>query len=259
MPLSRRRLLHLGGAALGAGLLSAGCSSVGPGAGQVASAARTEVARFSTSRRLGALPEGWRQHITRPDRPVTGYALDQLDGRTVLHAQGDSATSGVRCELGIDPADLAARPWLRWDWRVDRFPAQATVTDDDLDDSPARLVLGFGGDASRLSLRDRLFADQVELFTGEALPFATLCYVWDGLAPREQVLPYARSSRIRYLVVDSGRAGEGRWLQHRRHMVDDYQRVFGEMPGPLLSVGVLTDSDDLKGPAEAWYGDLVIE
>ena len=34
------------------------------------------------------------------------------------------------------------------------------------DDCPARLILAFGGDDTRLPLRDRLFYEQVELFTG---------------------------------------------------------------------------------------------
>lgn len=251
----RRQLLRLGtvasGAwALGAGLLAGGCAGVVPGG-----PARSAVAPFSTSNRLGALPDGWRQHITRPDRPVTRYALGRIDQRTALHAVSDSATSGVRCDVDID---LAGRHWLQWDWRVDKIARDATVADDDSDDSPARVVLGFDGDISRLSLRDRLFADQVELFTGEALPYATLCYVWDGQAAPETVLRYGRSSRIRYLVVESGAAGTGRWLPYRRDVVADYQGVFGEPPGKLLSVGVLTDSDDLKGLAEAWFGDLVL-
>jgi len=250
----RRRLLRLGGAALGTaatGLLASGCTSIAP-----TGPARSDVPRFSTSDRLGSLPEGWRLHVTRPDRPVTAYGLAQSDGRTALHAIAQNATSGVRCDVDID---LAERPWLRWEWRVNQIPAEATVADDDVDDSPARLVLGFAGDPGRLTLRDRLFADQVELFTGGALPFATLCYVWDGQAAREAVLPYARSGRIRYLVVESGSGGLGQWHAYRRNVVADYQRVYGEPPGRLIGVGVLTDSDDLKGSAEAWYGDLVIE
>ncbi len=239
----------MGGVAV-AGLLASGCASVAR-----QGLARNAVVPFSTSPQLGALPDGWRRHITRPDRPVTRYALERIDERTALHAVADSATSGVRCDVDID---IASQRWLRWDWRVDNMPPDATVADDDSDDSPARVVLGFDGDLSRLSLRDRLFADQVELFTGEALPYATLCYVWDGQAAPETVLPYARSSRIRYLVVQSGAVGTGRWLPYKRDVVADYQRVFGEPPARLLSVGVLTDSDDLKGPAEAWFGDLVL-
>lgn len=245
----RRQWLRLGGAALAGA--SAGCATRGP-----AVPARSDVPPFSSSPQLGGLPEGWRLHVTRPDRPVTAYGLAQADGRTALHALAQSSTSGVRCDVDID---LTERPWLRWEWRVDQIPAAATVADDDQDDSPARLVLGFAGDHRRLPLRDRLFADQVELFTGGVLPFATLCYVWDGQAARETVLPYARSGRIRYLVVESGTGGLGQWHAYRRNVAADYQRVYGEPPGRLIGVGVLTDSDDLKGSAEAWYGDLVIE
>lgn len=250
----RRRLLRLGGGALAtaaAGLLGSGCSSLRP-----AEPARSEVTRFSDSEAIGGLPAGWRLHVTRPDKPVTRYGLQRIDGRTALHAVAESATSGVRCDVDID---LAQRPWLRWDWRVDALPAEATAADDDADDSPARLVLGFAGDMGRLALRDRLFGDQVELFTGQVLPFATLCYTWDGQVPAGTVLPYARSGRIRYLVAESGSANIGRWLSYRRNLVEDFQRVYGEPPGRLIGVGVLTDSDDLKGRAEAWYGDLVIE
>lgn len=250
----RRRLLRLGGAALaaaGSGLLGAGCSSLAPPA-----PARSDVPRFSTSPNLGGLPDGFRLQVTRPDRPVTAYALQAIDGRTALHALAASSTSGVRCDVDID---LAERPWLTWSWRVDAIHPQATMGDDDADDSPARLVLGFAGDMRRLNLRDRLFGDQVELFTGNVLPFATLCYAWDALAAPETVLPYARSGRIRYLVVESGSGNTGRWLSYRRNLVDDFQRIYGEPPGRLIGVGVLTDSDDLKGRAEAWYGDLVIE
>lgn len=247
----RRQLLGAA-AAVGAGsLLGAGCASTAPGG-----PARSDVVPFSTSDRIGALPDGWQLHVTRPDRPVTGYSLQHIDNRVALRAQSLGGTSGVRCDVDID---LAERPWLRWEWRVNQVPAEATVADDDRDDSPARVVLGFAGDSARLSLRDRLFADQVELFTGQPLPFATLCYAWDGQAAPETVLPYARSSRIRYLVVESGNAGAGQWHAYRRNVVADYQRVFGEPPGRLSGVGVLTDSDDLKGQAEAWYGDLVIE
>lgn len=247
----RRQWLRQAGAVLaGAGL--AGCATRPPAPGRLPA---TPI-RFSDALAgPDGLPPGWRPHITRPDKPITRYTLAPLAGRTVLHARGDSSTSGVRCDLA---ADLAATPWLSWDWRADHVPPAATALEDERDDSPARLVLGFDGDLARVPLRDRLFADQVELFTSQVLPYATLCYQWDGQAPVGEVLPYLRSSRIRYLVVQSGTAGLGRFTQHRRHVAEDFQRVFGEPPGRLISIGVLSDSDDLKGPVEAWYGDLVL-
>ena len=113
------------------------------------------------------------------------------------------------------------------------------------------------GDISRLPLRDRLFYEQVELFTGNKLPYATLTYVWDGQLPAGRVVPYARTPRIQYQVVESGPSRLGRWLSYERNVVQDFVRVFGQWPPKhISSVGVLTDSDDLKNQVEAWYGDI---
>jgi hypothetical protein len=208
---------------------------------------------FSASPRLGEVPLGWHEQVMRRDKPVTRYQTAQSDGRTVLHALADQATSGLRCDVDVDPA---ATPWLTWEWRVDHVATAATVAVDELDDAPARVVVAFDGDKSTLSWRDLVFQEQVEAFTGYTLPFATLMYVWDGQAPLESVFTYPRSTRIRYLVADTGEARTGRWLPHRRNVVDDYRRVFGGEPGRIRSVGVLTDSDDLHVRSEAWYGDL---
>jgi hypothetical protein len=89
------------------------------------------------------------------------------------------------------------------------------------------VIVAFDGDNSLLSPRDRLFHEMVEAVTGYVAPFATLMYVWDGSAPTEGIYLYPRTSRIRYLVVESGAARTGRWLIHSRNVVEDYRRVFG--------------------------------
>ena len=78
------------------------------------------------------------------------------------------------------------------------------------DDSPARLVLAFDGDERDLSARDRAVFELVHLITGERLPYATLMYVWDAQLPVGTIVNYSRTSRIRYLVVESGPARAGR-------------------------------------------------
>jgi hypothetical protein len=249
VPLTGRRRWCLGAAAL---LGLAGCgtparrapAAVAPGAG---------IVPFSASQRPGELPVGWSEQVMRRDKPVTRYQVAQRDGRTVLHALAEQATSGLRCDVDVDPA---ATPWLTWEWRVDHLATAATVAVDELDDAPVRVVVAFEGDRSTLTWRELAFQDQVQAFTGYTLPFATLMYVWDGQAPLESVFAYPRTARIRYLVTESGEAHTGRWLPHRRNVVDDYRRVFGGQPGRISSVGVLTDSDDLHTRNEAWYGDL---
>lgn len=208
---------------------------------------------FSASDWLGGTPDGWQTYVPRPDRPLTQYRLGRHDGRKAVHAVAHSSISGLHCPVDIDPM---VRPWLHWEWRVNHCPVDATVTVDELDDSPARVVVAFDGDHAQLPLRDRLFEEQVALFTGNALPYATLAYVWDGQAELERVVAYPRSGRIRYLVVESGNHRAGHWQAYRRNLVDDYRRVFGTDPGRIISVGVQTDSDDLRNRVEAWYGDL---
>jgi hypothetical protein len=41
-----------------------------------------------------------------------------------------------------------------------------------------------------------------------------------------------------------------------RNAVEDFRRAFGEDPGRLTGVAVLTDTDNTGEKAEAWYGDL---
>jgi hypothetical protein len=199
------------------------------------------------------MPTGWQPYILRPDRLKTSYSIARRDGRNTLHAVADSASSGLACAVDIDPRRT---PWLRWEWRADAVSEKASVAEDITEDTSARIVIAFDGDMSRLRLRDRVFFEQVELFTGNVLPYATLTYVWDGRLPVDRVLPYVRSERIRYEIVESGAAHTGRWLRYERNVLDDYLRVFGEPAGRITSVGVLTDSDDLKGHVEAWYGDI---
>ena len=211
------------------------------------------VVPFSAANAPGKLPLGWRQQVPRPDLGRTLYDIVERDGRKVLHAVADDAASGLRCNVDVDPY---ATPWLEWEWRARRVDGRASVAVFELDDSPARVAVGFEGELSTLSLREQAFGDLVYAITGDPMPFATLMYVWDSQAPVGSTFWYARSSRVRYLVVESGGAGADRWLAYRRNVVEDYRRVFGSEPGHISDVGVMTDSDDLGTLSETWYGDL---
>ena len=204
----------------------------------------------------GAVPAGWHPFAIRRDLRPTHYAAAADAGRQVLHAQAQASATGLRCPVHILPKDVTR---LRFSWRAGQVPAQANVAEAEHDDAPVRLVLAFDGDESRLPLRDRLFFEQVELFTGHRLPFATLMYVWDGghHAP-ETVHRNHRSQRIQYLTVESGPQRAGQWLHYQRDVAADYLRVFGEPAGAITSVGVLTDTDALKLDNEAWYGDITL-
>lgn len=213
------------------------------------------VAPFSTARELDGLPRGWEEVVLRRDLPRTDYRIVELDGRRVLRAKGRGA-SGLRCRVQADPH---ATPWMRWSWRTREVPPGMSVERSETDDSPARIVMGFHGDERRLSLRDRALYELVQLVTGQRIPYATLMYVWDAQLPVGTVVNNARTSRIRYLVVESGGGRARRWLRYRRNVAQDFRRVFGEDPGLVDSVGLMSDGDDLKVDVETWYGDVRLE
>lgn len=257
-PRRRAALALLGGLPTLGALGSIGGCAAPPLAPSESTPLPTAVVPFSAAA-VGQPPAGWAPYVMRRDRPMTRYAVvndDAHDARhRVLHAQSASAASGLRCAVRIDPRQHGR---LRFSWRVRQVPGQISVAAPEIDDSPARIILAFDGEPSRLSLRDRLLFDQVELFTGQRLPFATLMYVWDGSLPAESMVHNHRTGRIRYLTVESGPARAGQWLHYERDVVADFQRVFGEAPGLISSVGVLTDSDATKQDLQAWYGDITL-
>ena len=268
VPASSRRAWLVAAAGVAGGVGLAGCATPpaadaphhsdapgGPPAGPPANPPATQVLPFSASA-PGVAPAGWHSYAMRRDVKHTRYAVVRDGAQQVLHARAAASASGLRCTVLIDPAQSGQ---LQFSWRVRDVPRQADVAVAEHDDCPARLVLAFGGDEARLPLRDRLFFEQVELFTGQRLPFATLMYVWDGGRQAvESVHRNHRSARIQYLTVESGAQRAGRWLRYQRDVVADYRRVFGEAPGPIIGVGVLTDADALKGEMEAWYGDITL-
>ena len=258
-PSSARRSWLTAAAGLAGTWGLSGCASPPPadappyGVDVAAASPTPQVLPFSAAP-VGLAPAGWHSYAMRRDLKRTRYAVVRDGERNVLHARAAASATGLRCAVQIDPAQFGH---LQFSWRVRDVPGRADVAAAEHDDCPARLILAFGGDDVRLPLRDRLFFEQVELFTGQRLPFATLMYVWDGgRHEAESVHRNHRSARIQYLTVESGAQRAGRWLHYQRDVVADYHRVFGEAPGPITGVGVLTDADALKGEMEAWYGDI---
>ena len=81
-------------------------------------------------------------------------------------------------------------------------------------------------------------------------------YVWSNKAPVGTVIPNPHTGRVQMIVASSGPAGVGTWQSLKRNVLEDYRRAFHEEPGLLMSVGVLTDTDNTGESVEAWYGDI---
>lgn len=211
-----------------------------------------KIVAFSESESAN-LPEGWEPLIIHRNKKLTEYTLMSDQGQKVLHARAASASSGLMQKLDIDPMQESQ---LSWQWRISRLVESADNYDRTREDSPARIILGFDGNKDDLPFTDQIMFETARLLTGRDVPYATLMYIRGRKVPVGTVIPNARSSRVKMIVVASGEDGVGEWRTFSRDIVADYERAFGEKPGRLIGVGVLTDTDNTGETVETWYGDI---
>jgi hypothetical protein len=126
------------------------------------------------------------------------------------------------------------------------------------DDSPVRVILVFEGDRSQFSMKNNLLSELSMAMTGEPLPYATLMYVWCNTRLPGSVIVNPRTDRIRKLVLESGASKLSQWLDYERDIPADFVKAFGEAPGALVGVAIMTDTDNTRSQAQAWYGPIGI-
>ena len=252
--MSRPRIVlpvrRLCAALLVAGLLTS-CATVAPPEGGVEAGAD-----WVQSNRIDGSVVGW-VHKTFANRRSTRYTTGWHNGRPALHARSDGSNSTLRLNLD-PPVDPQARQ-LSFSWLVPALDPIAVASKEPVDDAVVRIILTFEGDRSQgWTARDHLLSELARLVTGEALPYATLIYVWDPRQPVGTVMPSPHTQRIRKLVVESGDQGLNRWLDYQRNIAADFQAVFGEAPGRLTGVGVMTDSNNTASRVSAWFGPIAL-
>jgi hypothetical protein len=204
---------------------------------------------FSANPPGEGLPQHWHPWRLSRLKSPSRYLLVDDAGSTVVKANARATASGLIHYVDIDPR---TSPLLDWRWKVmDLIPSEIST-----DDSPVRVVVSFSGDLDKLPFGDRLFYDNFRLFTGQQLPYAALMYVWGSRTPKEGIVPNRYTSRIKILAVENGRDKLGTWQSVTRNVREDFKRAFGEEPGTVISVGILTETEDDERGLEAYYGDI---
>jgi DUF3047 family protein len=208
---------------------------------------------FSSGRPGDAIPLPWERVKLSDRKKPTAYDLVDDDGVTVLHARANGAASGL---AQFTVFDIRNAPILEWRWRIASLVDGADNHVAATEDSPVRVLLAFDGDKSRLPLVDRTVFFVAEKLSGRQLPYALLQYIWVNRGSAGEVIFHPYTKRVRMIPVAIGPAAVGRWQRLRRNVVEDFRRAFGEEPGRLTGIGVLTDTDNTGGSVEAWYGDI---
>jgi hypothetical protein len=177
----------------------------------------------------GKLPAGW---TPRNGNPEQVYSV-QIDGAArYLHADA----RGTSVQFGQERRwSLKEFPILAWRWRAALFPSHSDERKKSAGDSVLGLYVLFGHP-----------------------PFlSAIKYVWSDTLPLGMMLDSPFSSRTKLVVVESGRASAGSWLEEKRDVLADYRRLFGNREAPeVTGIAVLTDADNTNSHAVGDYGEI---
>jgi Protein of unknown function (DUF3047) len=236
--------------AFSAALLCAGCAT----APREAVILMDQVTEFSTAAPGTGLPGGWKIWTLARFKKPTAYDLIKKDGATVVEARADNSASALL--HGLNNLDPSEHRELMWRWKIEELIKNQDNTKSATEDAPVRLVVRFGGDTAKLDISERIFSAQVKAVTGQELPYATLMYIWARNSPVETVITSRFTERIKMVVAESGPAKVGEWQDVRRDIYEDFKRAYGEEPGPITGIGIMTDTDNTGEKTRSWYGDI---
>ncbi len=194
--------------------------------------------------------------VALPGKLRTAFKLEKREQRPALLADAQSSASMLRQRLNIPPEQLGR---LRFDWQVESLMSQADMSVRERGDSPVRLILAFDGDRSRFSAKNAMLSELTRALTGEDMPYATLMYVWSNHHLVDSVIVNPRTDRVRKWVLESGPQHLKQWRHYQRDIRADFEKAFGEPPGALVSLAIMTDSDNTKSQVRAWYGDIWLD
>jgi len=214
-----------------------------------------EVGKFSAESEGPRLPTGWKPLTFKKIERHTTYALVNDGDRVVVKAVSKAAASGIVKPVRIDLKD---HPIVQWRWKVESLLRTSNVTRKDGDDYPARLYITFEYDSDKVSFSKQAKYQAGRLLFGD-IPIGALNYIWDTKAPLGAILDNAYTDFAKMIVVRSGGAGVGTWVVEQRNVYEDYKKAFGEEPPLISGVAIMTDTDNTKESATAYYGDILFK
>lgn len=193
------------------------------------------------------------EHFKLPGKKPSAFDAVVEEGRVAIAAKAQSSASMLRQVMQVEPDNLGT---VRFSWKLPDLIQYADMSIREFDDSPVRVVLAFEGDRSKFSGKNAVLSELAHALTGEPMPYATLMYVWCNNCKPEEIIVNPHTDRIRKLPLESGTGKLNRWIDYERSVRADFVKAFGEEPGMLTSISIMTDTDNTKSVARAWYGTV---
>jgi len=217
--------------------------------------AAVQVATFSHATVGQAVPDGWKPLTFKKIPRQTQYQVVKDGDISVMKAISDASASGLTREVKIDPREY---PIVRWRWKVENLLKNSDVSRKEGDDYPARLYITFEYDPDKVNLPKKLKYKAGRVLFGD-IPIGALNYIWETHAPVGTIVENAFTDFAQMIVVESGPQHLGTWIDEERNIYEDYKRAFGEEPPMINGVAIMSDTDNTKEYATAYYGDIIFK
>lgn len=175
---------------------------------------------------------GWK---AKEFKGQTQYQITKLDGMQALKADSNATASGLFFEQRID---LKKTPILNWRWRIENRLAKLDEQDKSGDDFAARVyVVKSGG---------------LVFWNTKAINYA-----WANSSPKGKSWPNPFAGDHAMMVaVRSSTDDTGTWFAEKRDVRADFKQLTGEDILYIDAVAIMTDTDNAKGKATAYYSDI---
>lgn len=228
---------------------------IAPVVARAESPSTIEVGKFSSWMVGQAMPDGWKPLTFKKIPKHTSYEVVKEGESVVVKAMSDASASGLTKEVRIDPKEY---PIIRWRWRVENLLKRSDVNRKDGDDYPARLYVTFEYDPEKTSFSKKLTYKAGRAIFGD-IPIGALNYIWETKTRIGTIVENAYTNFAQMIVVESGPQKVGIWVDEERNIYEDYKRAFGEEPPMINGVAIMSDTDNTKEQATAYYGDIVFQ
>ena len=190
-------------------------------------------------------------------KPFTRFSVVDVDGKRALRVDADESYGNLVFPLQLDQKGLK----LGWRWRVDQLITTADLRVREGDDTTLKVCTLWDEPLEQVPFVERQVLKIARNKTPEAIPGATVCYVWDSKLPEGTELHSPFTHRLRYIVLRSGERGH-QWATEKRDIGADFMRLFGdevkELP-PLIGVAVGANSDNTHTKSTGHVADVVLE
>lgn len=201
------------------------------------------------------IPPSWNTLTFRSIEEHTSYTLVDDQNVKVVKAESNESASGLTKTIQFNPKEY---PYLSWRWKVNKAISGTDVTSKSGDDYAARIYVMFKYDVKDLPEDEQSRVNWYKFFNGVLPPLATINYIWGNKMELGRIVSSPYTERVKMVILKNKKSLLQKWHTEERNIYEDYKKAFREEPKDVISIAIMTDTDNTNSMAESYFGDIVV-